>query len=194
MNVVDLLESRGAIWHGHFLLASGKHSDTYIQCQRAFVNPEDTTFIASKLVEKASDLVCLGCIDGVVAPALGAVVIGYEVARQIRKPFIFAEREQGKMTFKRGFEVKIGSRFLLVEDVFTTGQSTLELIELVQSHGGIVRVALSVVQRQKQIDLPVPYASLVTLELPLYDPDNCPLCQQGIPLVKPGTKQSQTSS
>ncbi|HAR39961.1 MAG TPA: orotate phosphoribosyltransferase [Coprothermobacter sp.] len=194
MTVLEILEKRGAILHGHFLLASGKHSDIYVQCQRAFVYPEDTAFIAKELINKAQEQCDIKNIVGVVSPALGAVIIGYEVARQLDKPFLFAEREGGKLTFRRGFEIQQNGHYLTVEDVFTTGGSTLELINLVENMGGLVDYALAVVQRQKEIALPVPHDSLVFLNLPLYEPENCPLCKAGIPLVKPGTKQQQKPS
>lgn len=191
MTVLEILEKRGAILHGHFLLASGKHSDVYVQCQRAFVYPKDTAFIAKELIGKAQEQCDIKNIAGVVSPALGAVIIGYEVARQLDKPFLFAEREDGKLTFRRGFEIQQNGHYLTVEDVFTTGGSTLELINLVENMGGLVDYALAVVQRQKEIALPVPHDSLIFLDLPLYEPENCPLCKAGIPLVKPGTKQQQ---
>jgi orotate phosphoribosyltransferase len=194
MTVLEILEKRGAILHGHFLLASGKHSDIYVQCQRAFVYPEDTAFIAKELINKAQEQCDIKNIVGVVSPALGAVIIGYEVARQLDKPFLFAEREGGKLTFRRGFEIQQNGHYLTVEDVFTTGGSTLDLINLVENMGGLVDYALAVVQRQKEIALPVPHDSLVFLILPLYEPENCPLCKAGIPLVKPGTKQQQKPS
>lgn len=194
MTVLEILEKRGAILHGHFLLASGKHSDIYVQCQRAFVYPEDTAFIAKELIDKAQEQCDIKNILGVVSPALGAVIIGYEVARQLGKPFLFAEREGGKLTFRRGFEIQQNGHYLTVEDVFTTGGSTLELVNLVENMGGIVDYALAVVQRQKEIALPVPHDSLVFLNLPLYEPENCSLCKAGIPLVKPGTKQQQKPS
>jgi orotate phosphoribosyltransferase len=189
MTVIDLLEKRGAIWHGHFLLASGLHSDIYIQCQRAFVYPQDTSFLASQLIKKTKDILDINAVDGVVSPALGAVIIGYEVARQLNKPFLFAERDNGKFSFRRGFEITQCSHYLVVEDVFTTGGSTSELIELIKENGALVHGAVSVVQRQECLSLPVPFTSLLTLNLPMYDPTNCPLCKQGVPLVKPGTKQ-----
>ena len=194
MTVLELLEQRSAILHGHFLLASGKHSDIYVQCQRAFVQPEDTAFIASELVKKVEAKLDIKNLTGVVSPALGAVVIGYEVARQLNKPFLFAEREDGNLTFRRGFEIQQNAHYLTVEDVFTTGGSTLELVNLVKNLGGIVDFALAVVQRQKEIILPVPYDSLLFLDLPIYDPESCPLCKAGLPLVKPGTKQRQQKS
>jgi len=157
-----------------------KHSDIYVQCQRAFVYPKDTAFIAKELIGKAQEQCDIKNIAGVVSPA-----------RQLDKPFLFAEREDGKLTFRRGFEIQQNGHYLTVEDVFTTGGSTLELINLVENMGGLVDYALAVVQRQKEIALPVPHDSLIFLDLPLYEPENCPLCKAGIPLVKPGTKQQQ---
>ncbi|WP_018963565.1 orotate phosphoribosyltransferase [Coprothermobacter platensis] len=190
MNVYELLEERKAIMHGHFLLASGNHSDTYVQCQKAFTYPQDTILVAEELIKTAKGICDIEALDAVVAPALGALVVGYEVARQLQKPFLFAERENGKLTFRRGFAIGPHKRYLTVEDVFTTGSSTMELINLVKAGGGVVDGAVAVVQRQKEITLPVPHASLVLLNLPIYEPEACPLCERHVPLEKPGTKQN----
>ncbi len=175
--ILDFLKSRGAVWEGHFVLASGKHSNTYIQCQRGLINSGDTIYLALLLTEKIRERIEVDIVKGVVSPALGAVVIGYEIARQLGKDFIFTERVEGKMTLKRGFEIEEGAKYLVVEDVFTTGSSTQEVVEVVEKNGGQVVLAVSLVQRQKELELKVPHTSLLLLELPIYEPEDCPLCK-----------------
>lgn len=186
--LVEFFKSRGAVWEGHFVLASGKHSNIYIQCQKVLIDTKDSIFLANLLVEKVNLLTEVEQIKAVISPALGGVVIGYEVARQLEKNFLFTEKLDHTMILKRGFEIEKGAKYLVVEDVFTTGGSTQEVVEVVEQYGGQVVLAVSLVQRQKVIKLSVPHFSLLLLELPVYEPSDCPLCKEGIPINIPGTK------
>lgn len=178
------LEGRGALLRGHFLLSSGLHSDRYIQCAQLF---KDTRFaeelgrrLAARVPAKA---------DIVVSPAMGGLFIGHETAKALGLPHIFTERSEGTMTLRRGFRVEHAQRFLVVEDVLTTGKSTREVIEVLIEEGAIPVGAVSVINRGvDQSALGVPVASLLKLDLPAYKPEQCPLCKQGVPAVKPGSR------
>ena len=142
--IMDELKTSGAFLEGHFLLSSGKHSEKYIQCARLLMHPE----IAASAVAKIVDKINPDEIDLVVGPAMGGVVVSYEVARQLKKPSIFVEREDGEFTLRRGFEIKKGQRVLVTEDVITTGKSILEAIKVIEDHGGIVVGLFCLVDRK----------------------------------------------
>jgi len=188
MRMLDIekeLSERKALLRGHFQLSSGLHSDQYAQCARLFV---DTDFAQSLGVALSSFAPAEA--DVVVSPALGGIIIGHEVARALSLPFFFAEREaSGAMTLRRGFSLDAGVRILVVEDVFTTGKSTREVLDLLRSLGGRPVGALSVIDRGLAKDaLGVPWASLVRLPLTSWKPEDCPLCKKGLPAVKPGSR------
>lgn len=188
--VVDLLRQSGALLNGHFELASGLHSATYIQCAKVFEKPEDGTSVGSALgramIESIGEKP-----DVVVSLALGGVILGHEVARTIGCRHMFVERVAGKMVLRRGFDLRIGDKVFIIEDVTTTGGSVREAIEVVSSIGAQVLGAGMIVNRSKQLELGVPLVYLVRAEIENFDPSSCPLCTQGIPLVKPGTKRLQ---
>lgn len=178
------LERRGALLRGHFLLSSGLHSDRYVQCAQLF---KDTRF-AQELGRRLAARAPQGA-DLVVSPAMGGLFIGHETAKALDLPHIFTERSEGAMTLRRGFRVEEGQRFLVVEDVLTTGKSTREVIEVLVEEGAIPVGALSVINRGvDSAALGVAVASLLTLELEAYDPRTCPLCEKGLPAVKPGSR------
>jgi orotate phosphoribosyltransferase len=185
-NILELLYKRGAILTGHFLLSSGLHSDTYIQCAQVCQYPEDNSFLAKKIASNFEDKE----IDLVVGPAIGGIIIAYEVARVLNVRNIFAEREMGSLTFRRGFFVKENERVLIVEDVITTAGTVRELKELVISYGGNVVGVGSIVKRGdiEEID-GIPIKSLLYLPLSVYYPSECPLCKENIPVVKPGSRK-----
>lgn len=182
--VIKILEDKGAVLRGHFLLSSGRHSDTYVQCSKVLQYPELTGQLAEALAEEFRGR----GVDFVISPAIGAIVIGYAVAEKLGIPFIFAEREAGKMTLRREFTVR--QRGLLVEDVVTTGASIMEVINLVREGGGDVVGVASLVDRGKQKVFTEPLTSLARIEASSYSPAECPLCRRGIPIVKPGSRSS----
>lgn len=187
MNKEELLElfiKHHALQTGHFLLTSGLHSDRYLQCAQILQYPP----IAAKLCEQLITKIDLP-IDLVVGPAMGGITLSYEMARQLKTASLFTEREKGTMTLRRGFTIPQGAQVLVVEDVITTGGSVLETIKVVEKYQGIVKgVAVLVDRSNGQVDLGYPLYSLLSLEVQSYTPKTCPLCQKGIPLVKPGSR------
>jgi orotate phosphoribosyltransferase len=184
--VRELLRATGALWEGHFLLSSGLHSSRYIQCARLLQYPWHAETVGRALAEKVRDL----SVDVVVGPALGGILVAHELGRALGVRALFAEREGGKLALRRGFFIAPGERVLLAEDVVTTGGSTLETAEVVASFGGTVVAAACIVDRRGPgaKDLPFPLFSLLRLELETHPPEECPLCQAGIPLEKPGSR------
>ena len=183
-----ILADCDALMTGHFILTSGRHSDKYMQCARLIQNPAKTMELCGILADAFKG----DSIDAVAAPAVGGIVVGYEIARQLGAASIFAERENGAMTFRRGFSVKPGERVLVAEDVVTTGGSVLEVISLVKAMGGIVvGVALLVDRSGGSVDLGAKTVAAYTASIESFDPDNCPLCKEGkIPPIKPGSRKA----
>lgn len=185
-NVLELFTERGALLTGHFLLSSGLHSAKYLQCALVLQYPKDAESLAEQLAKRFYTQK----IDLVVAPALGGVIIGHEVARALSLRSIFTEREAGQMQLRRGFEIKPGEKVLVVEDVITTGKSTREVIEVVTKLGGEVVGNTSIIDRSSgKAELPFPPVSLAVLDVATYSAENCPMCQEGLPLIKPGSRQ-----
>lgn len=181
---VGELERRGALLNGHFLLSSGLHSDRYIQCAQLFKDTRFTEDLGRLLAARAP-----AKADLVVSPAMGGLFIGHETAKALELPHLFTERSEGAMRLRRGFKVEHGQRFLVVEDVLTTGRSTREVIEVLVEEGAIPVGALSVINRGvDSATLGVPVASLLSLTLATYEPSTCPLCKQGSPAIKPGSR------
>lgn len=183
---MELLRETGVLHQGHFRLTSGKHSDTYLQCALVLQYPDKAGLLCSQLAANFKD----ETIDAVIGPAIGAVVMAQETARALGVRAIFTERENGRMVLRRGFAIKPGERFLAVEDVVTTGGSVQEVLEVVKDLGGVpVGVGAIVDRSGGQALFPVPLHALVKVEAKIYQPEECPLCQQGLPLVKPGSRQ-----
>ncbi len=180
-----VLEKLGALQSGHFRLTSGRHSDRYMQCAKLFEQPKESAELCSLLAGKFKG-------DGtelVVGPAIGGIIMAYEVARALGVRNIFAERENGVMTLRRGFKVDPGTRVLVVEDVVTTGGSVKEVVALLQSRGAEVIAVGSVVDRSGgNADFGVPFHSLMTLNARSWDADECPLCKEGLAIAKPGSR------
>jgi orotate phosphoribosyltransferase len=183
--ILDIFRKHSALLEGHFVLSSGLHSDRYIQCALVLQHPE----VAGPLcAELAGKLKHVGATV-VAAPALGGVIVSYEVARALGVRSLFTERQDGVMTLRRGFSFRPGEPTLVVEDVITTGGSTRETIAAVEHAGGKVVGAGSLIDRSGgKADLGVPRAALVTLDVKTYTPAECPLCKSGIPVVKPGSR------
>lgn len=178
----------GAYLSGHFRLTSGLHSPEYLQCAKVLQYPEHAArfgqAVRAALPELEVDLVC--------APAMGGLIIGHEVARAFGVRFIFSERDgEGSMALRRGFAITPGERVLIVEDVITTGGSTREVVELLNGLDAQTLAAASIIDRSGgRADVGVPRIALATLEVTAWEPAVCPLCQQGIPVVKPGSRPS----
>ena len=180
-----LLESSRALLSGHFRLSSGAHGDRYVQCARALEDPARAERFGSGIAA----LFTGERVDAVAAPALGGLIIGHEVARALRVRFLFAERHEARLAFRRGFELASGERLLLVEDVLTTGGSVSELRTIVEAAGGIAVAIGAIVDRSFGGFSPgVPVRKLVTLEVAHYLPSECPLCARGVPIEKPGSR------
>lgn len=185
--IEELLRQRRAVLTGHFLLSSGQHSDHYVQCARLFEDPRD----AERLGRALAPLAPRGT-ETIVSPALGGILIGYEVARSLGVRFLFTERENGQMVLRRGFNLGRLEKVVVVEDVFTTGGSTLEVMDAVRAQQAQTIGVLSVINRGCDPEkFGVPAASLVELGLKTFKPEDCPLCAQGIELVKPGSRTSR---
>jgi orotate phosphoribosyltransferase len=163
------------------------HSPEYLQCALVLQYPEHAALLGAELGALLEEY---GKVDVVAAPAVGGLIIGHEVARRLGSRFIFAERDAGgRMVFRRGFAVERGENSVVVEDVVTTGGSSREVIEALRSEGANVLAAGSIVDRSGgKVDLGVPRVALATLQVITYPPEQCPLCQQGVPMVKPGSR------
>ncbi len=183
--LLDLFRRSGALLDGHFRLSSGLHSPGYLQCALVLQHPRDAEQLGRGLADLAGDLRA----TVVLSPALGGVVIGQEVGRALGVRAIFAERQDGMLTLRRGFTLSETDRVLVVEDVLTTGGSTRETIQVAKAAGGHVVGAAAIVNRSGGAPaFDVPFVSLLDIALPTYEPDKCPLCAQGLPVVKPGSR------
>lgn len=186
--ITEMLKEAGVLLEGHFLLTSGRHSDKYMQCAKIFQDAKYSVPLCAELVEKYKD----DNIEVVIGPAIGAIQMAYEVGKQLGVKNIFAERENGEMTLRRGFTIEPGQRVLVVEDVVTTGGSVREVLALVEACGGVVAGVGSIVDRTGgKIDFGVPYKSAFSMDITSYEADDCPICKTGAPLVKPGSRGSK---
>lgn len=184
-SVIDIFTRTGAVMKGHFLLTSGLHSDTYIQCARVLQYPEHTAQLVAIIASAFKD----ERIDLVVGPAVGGILVAYEAGRQLGVPALFTEREGGAMTLRRGFEIPYGSRVLVVEDVVTTGGSVMEVMKVVSKRGAqVAGIGLLVDRSGGRIDFGVKKQAVLTLDVKTYSPEDCPLCRQGMTAVKPGSR------
>jgi len=181
----DYLKKTGAILDGHFLLSSGLHSPNYVQCALALKDP----VLAGKLGRELFRAWQGPRPDLIVSPAMGGIIIGHEVARNFRVPFVFTERENDFMTFRRGFGVERRQKVIIVEDVFTTGKSTMEVASLLKEKGAVILGAMSVINRLGDKKLKLKNISLLKLDLETYKPEKCPLCARKIPFIKPGSRK-----
>jgi len=183
--VLDRFRRVGALLEGHFRLTSGMHSPGYLQCALVLQHPVEAEACGAAIADRVRSL----DPDVVLSPALGGIVIGQEVGRALGVRAIFAERQDGKLTLRRGFSLQPGEKVLVVEDVVTTGGSTQETIDVARAAGATVVGAAAIIDRsggRQRID--VPFHALATIALPTYDADACPLCAEGSPVVKPGSR------
>ena len=190
VSVLDLFNETGGYLRGHFRLTSGLHSPEYLQCAQVLQYPEYAGRLGAELAEALRGLAGGRKVELVGSPALGGIIIGHEVARALGARCLFTERDaSGAMTLRRGFQVRPGEVAVVVEDVVTTGGSTREVVEALRAGGAEVIAAGSIIDRSAgQADVSVPRVALATLNVVTFPPDNCPLCQQGIPVTKPGSR------
>ncbi len=178
-----------ALLEGHFILTSGNHSTAYLQCARVLMEAQRATKLCEALAQKLKASGKVADIDLVISPAMGGVVVGHEMGRQLGVPAIFFERVSGAFELRRGFEIEPGQRCLLVEDVVTTGLSSRECMAAVAAHGGTVVAATALVDRSGgRVDLGVPFIPLIRLDIPHFAPDQLPDNLKAIPAVKPGSR------
>jgi orotate phosphoribosyltransferase len=186
-DLLDLFRRSGALLDGHFRLSSGLHSSGYLQCALVLSRPSDAERLGRAIAELVNSLGA----TVVLSPALGGVVIGHEVGRALGIRALFAERQDGQLVLRRGFVLADNDRVLVVEDVLTTGGSTRETMQVARAAGAQVVGVASIVDRSGgSARFDVPFASLLAVNLPAYQPDECPLCAKGLPVVKPGSRPS----
>ena len=185
--VLKLLEESKALLTGHFLLSSGKHSDRYIQCAKLIQYPEKTEEVCKIIKEKIeADGIK---VDLVVGPAMGGIIIAYELGRALGVPAIFTERQDDVMTLRRGFEIPEGANVLVVEDVVTTGKSSFETIKVIEDHGANCLGIACLADRTSGRDIGTKLYPAISLEINIYDKEDCPFCKEGLELVKPGSRK-----
>lgn len=183
---LKIFQDSQALLEGHFRLTSGRHSDKYMQCAQVLQYPHYTSQLCAHLAEQFKG----AGVQAVIGPAMGGIVVSYEVARHLGVRSIFTERENGTMTLRRNFWIEPGEKVLVVEDVVTTGGSVKEVIEVVREKGGeVVGIGVLVDRSNGQVDFGVPTQAVLAMDVRSYLPEECPLCQQGLPVIKPGSRQ-----
>lgn len=185
IDVKELLIKADGLLHGHFCLTSGLHSDTYFQCAKLYQYPDIVEKIGLALAKKLEGLE----FDTIIAPAIGAVIFGYEVAKQAKKRNLFVERKDGVMQLRRGYTLKKGEKVVIIEDVITTARTIFETIDAIKEfEPEIVGVGCIVDRTQGKLDDKLKINSLLKIDPVVYEPSNCPLCKEDIPIVKPGSR------
>ncbi|QKX01662.1 orotate phosphoribosyltransferase [Wolbachia endosymbiont of Cruorifilaria tuberocauda] len=184
-------EEAGAILQGHFILSSGLHSGIYIQCAKIFENPNMAMKICGLLASKIKKELN-SSMDLVLSPAIGGIIVGYEIGKHLGIKTIFCERVNGKFELRRGFEIKRGEKLLLVEDVVTTGKSSLEAVECAKNMGGEVVAEASIIKRNIEVQLPFPIISLLELNIRNYSELEVPEELKQLPITKPGSREYLT--
>jgi len=185
-DIMKIFEESDALLRGHFRLTSGRHSDVYFQCAKVLQYPKYNEQLCSIIADKFKDV----NFDTVISPAIGGLVVGQEVARQLNKKFIFGERENFDLILRRGFSIKEGEKLLICEDVVTTGGSVFEVMEIVKSNiAEIAGIGFIVDRSNGNIDFGYPQVSTIKLDVKSYMPEDCPYCEEGLELVKPGSKK-----
>ncbi len=180
-----IFEEKGALLRGHFRLSSGRHSDIYMQCALVLQYPE----LSSRLCEELARKFKGGRVETVIGPAIGGIIVSYEVARHLSARSLFMERKEGCMTLRRGFHIEKGERILLVEDVITTGKSLKEVEEIVRKRGGeIIGIGCLVDRSEGKSPFGKQVTSLISLKTNAWEPSLCPLCKKGVPITTPGTR------
>lgn len=185
MDVRAELQRRGAVLDGHFQLSSGRHSAVYVQCARALSDPRFAVDAGRLLADRVGDL----APEAVVSPALGGIIIGFTTALALGVPFVFTERQQGRMVLRRGQQLAPGTRVLVVEDVITTGGSAAEAAAVATEHGAVVVGTAALVDRSGGAVVGV--RALVSLEAATFPPEECPMCAEGVPVESPGSRWAE---
>ncbi len=186
--ILEYFRQTDALLEGHFILSSGLHSPKYLQCALALQYPFDAAKFGAAIAENYVG----ENIQTVASPAIGGLIIGYEVAKALNVRFIWTERENGAMTLRRGFSIKENERILVIEDVITTGGSTRECIAALEKHGANIVAAASIIDRSNgAANVSVPRISLVSLKVPSYQLEDCPLCANGQEAIKPGSRTAK---
>lgn len=183
--ITSLFRETDALLEGHFVLTSGLHSPSYIQCARILQYPAHAARLCGEIARRYKEK----RVDVVISPALGGIVVGQEVGRQLGARTIFAERRQGALVLRRGFEILPGERVLVCEDVITTGGSVHEILAIVRSSGGTVLGIGAIVDRSGGKAGFEEFFAVVTLDVKTYPPGECPLCAAGLPAQKPGSRE-----
>ncbi|MGE5544618.1 MAG: orotate phosphoribosyltransferase [Bacillota bacterium] len=184
--IMQVFVQTGALLQGHFILTSGRHSDQYMQCARVLQYPDYTEQLARIIAGHFIN----DRIEVVIAPAMGGIIVAYEVARQLGIKAVFCERQEGRMTLRRGFSIEPGQRVLVVEDVITTGGSVREVMDVVHEFGGnVIGVGVLVDRSGGKVDFGVETKAVLTMEIESFPAEDCPLCREGkMAAVKPGSR------
>ena len=184
--ILNIFKKTEALLTGHFLLTSGRHSDRYFQCAKVLQYPEYTEQLCKMIADNFKNIK----IDTVIAPAIGGLVVGQEVARLLNKRFIFAEREEKKLSLRRGFSLEENEKVLVCEDVVTTGGSVFEVIDIAKGYKSeVVGVGFIVDRSNGKVNFGYPQFSTLKMEVVSYLPDECPLCREDVEFVKPGSRK-----
>ncbi|MEA2103258.1 MAG: orotate phosphoribosyltransferase [Candidatus Cloacimonadota bacterium] len=186
--IKEILLSSGAFLEGHFLLTSGRHSDKYVEKIKLIQDPSKVSLLCNELAKRFFEY----DFNTVVSPAMGGIVLGYEVAKFLKKKFIFSQRKEGRMTIRSGFSLQPTDKVLIIEDIVTTGGSVFEVIDCVKIAGAkIVGIGLIVDRSDGKVDFGYPTKALLPMNIKSYTENECPLCKQNIPLVKPGASDKK---
>ncbi|MDD2498449.1 MAG: orotate phosphoribosyltransferase [Desulfitobacteriaceae bacterium] len=183
---LDLFRKSGALLEGHFLLTSGRHSNRYVQCAQVLQYPEFTSLLCQEIADRFRN----DGVDIVIGPAMGGILVAYEVSRHLGVKNMFAERENGVMTLRRGFCIEPGAKVLIVEDVITTGGSVREVAEMVIAQGGkVAGIGVLVDRSGGKVQFDAKLEAVINMEVPSWTEEDCPLCREGIPAMKPGSRK-----
>jgi orotate phosphoribosyltransferase len=186
--IEKILTDSQAILSGHFLLTSGRHSEFYVEKIKIINNPVYVEQMCEELAKKLAGIEC----DIVVGPAYGGIVLAYEVAKKLNKRFVFTQRKEEKMTIRSGFEVRAGESAIIIEDIVTTGGSVIEVIEALKALAVTVKAVGAIVDRSSgKTNFDCGFYPLMTMQIETFDAESCPLCADGIPLIKPGASDKK---
>jgi orotate phosphoribosyltransferase len=187
LDIFKILKDTGSVMEGHFKLSSGYHSKYYLQCARLLQYPDIAFKFARKALELIREDIDIGSINAVISPAIGGILWGYMMAYAVGCRMIFTERKTENMELRRGFEIKKGEEIIVAEDVITTGGSVKEVIKICTEYGAQIKAVVSIVDRSDNIEFGYPYYYLIKLEIDKYQPSQCGLCRENLPLVYPGS-------